>query len=315
MSDQPKDQNQKRRAVRAREPQAAPEQPDPPPAPSTESTATAALALAVTTAKKAATPPADSSKSAERAVGAPAKLPGMRAGAAGVRRYVVPAAAALVALVGGFMGTQLLAGPPKADPRWTETAAVLHQNQDDLSRIAGDMRALTATVEALKESSDRGRADASSGQADLVKSLERVPREVSARIGQLGPQLERIESAAKDPATKLAALAERLDRIERQIAALSAARQAATPAALGPAASPPESTATGSVEPKREAQVEGWVLHEVYNGVALIEGRNRRLIEVGPGEVVPGVGRVEAIEKRGRRWVVVTAKGVIASVQ
>ena len=27
---------------------------------------------------------------------------------------------------------------------------------------------------------------------------------------------------------------------------------------------------------------------------------------------VPGIGRVEAIERRGRQWVVVTAKGFIA---
>jgi hypothetical protein len=65
----------------------------------------------------------------------------------------------------------------------------------------------------------------------------------------------------------------------------------------------------------KDAPVEGWVLHEVYDGVALIESRNRRLLEVVPGETVPGVGRVEAIERRGKRWVVVTAKGVISTVR
>jgi hypothetical protein len=53
----------------------------------------------------------------------------------------------------------------------------------------------------------------------------------------------------------------------------------------------------------------------VYDGLALIESRNRRLLEVGPGAMVPGVGRVEAIEKRGKRWVVVTAKGLIGTVR
>jgi hypothetical protein len=57
------------------------------------------------------------------------------------------------------------------------------------------------------------------------------------------------------------------------------------------------------------------VLHEVYDGVALIESRNRRLFEVGPGAMVPGVGRVEGIEKRGKRWVVVTAKGIIGTLR
>jgi hypothetical protein len=61
--------------------------------------------------------------------------------------------------------------------------------------------------------------------------------------------------------------------------------------------------------------VDGWVLHEVSDGIALIESRSRRLVEVGPGEMVPGVGRVESIERRGKSWVVVTSKGVIGTVR
>jgi hypothetical protein len=114
---------------------------------------------------------------------------------------------------------------------------------------------------------------------------------------------------------------ERLERIERQIGHLQAAAAnksaaAATPAptpAAVVAAAPQEPAQTGTLETKvnRDAPVEGWVLHEVYNGVALIEGRDRRLLEVGLGTPIPGIGRVESIERRGRRWVVVTAKGLI----
>jgi glycine/D-amino acid oxidase-like deaminating enzyme len=56
------------------------------------------------------------------------------------------------------------------------------------------------------------------------------------------------------------------------------------------------------------------VLREVYDGAALIEG-NRRLYEVMPGGVIPGVGRVEAIERRGRSWVVLTDKGTISATR
>jgi hypothetical protein len=59
--------------------------------------------------------------------------------------------------------------------------------------------------------------------------------------------------------------------------------------------------------------VDGWVVREVYDGAALVEGRNRRLYEVVPGGMVPGVGRVESIERRGRSWVVLTDKGVIGT--
>jgi hypothetical protein len=55
------------------------------------------------------------------------------------------------------------------------------------------------------------------------------------------------------------------------------------------------------------------VVREVYDGAALVESQNRRLYEVVPGGVVPGVGRVEAIERRGRNWVVLTDKGIIGT--
>jgi hypothetical protein len=54
-------------------------------------------------------------------------------------------------------------------------------------------------------------------------------------------------------------------------------------------------------------------VREVYDGVALVEGQNRRLYEAVPGGFVPGIGRVEAIERRGRSWVVLTDKGVIGA--
>jgi hypothetical protein len=36
------------------------------------------------------------------------------------------------------------------------------------------------------------------------------------------------------------------------------------------------------------------------------------LDEVGPGDTLPGGARVERLEKRGREWVLVTNRGVIA---
>ena len=137
----------------------------------------------------------------------------------------------------------------------------------------------------------------------------------------MGEQLDRIETIAKDPGVKLAALTERFDRMERQMTTLQS--PAAKPTAAAPAVpAPVEGPAqTGSVETKpaepkpvvRDVQLEGWVLHEVYDGVALIEGRNRRLYEVSQGGNIPGVGPVEAIERRGKRWVVLTPKGFIGA--
>ena len=89
----------------------------------------------------------------------------------------------------------------------------------------------------------------------------------------------------------------------------------AKPAA--PAAPAPVEAATReeapAPKPAKTEPVDGWVLREVYDGAALVENRNRRLYEVMPGGVLPGVGRIEAIERRGARWVVVTDKGFIGT--
>jgi len=56
--------------------------------------------------------------------------------------------------------------------------------------------------------------------------------------------------------------------------------------------------------------VRGYRVRDVYHGAALIESDNG-MIGVEPGEVVPGVGRVMAIEQRAGHWVVVTDHGEI----
>jgi hypothetical protein len=56
--------------------------------------------------------------------------------------------------------------------------------------------------------------------------------------------------------------------------------------------------------------VEGWVLRNVRDGSALVEGRPG-LIEVMPGDSLPGGGRIETIKHQGGRWVVVTTSGLI----
>jgi hypothetical protein len=296
-----------------------------------ESAATAALALAVSSAEKAA------NHSAHAVRGERVPPPAGGSGQASRRRlpprYAASAAAVLLALAGGWIGAQIVAAAPAEQP-WAEAAGALRRSQEDVVRLTGDVKALKVAVEALKDSVERSRSETGAKQAQLAERLDRTdraPQEMAAKIDQFAGQLNRIETIARDPIVKLAALGERLDRFERQIAADASnadpkppAVAAAAPAASSPAAVPqaapaavplpPPSPNSGSDKAKDEP-VEGWVLHEVYDGVALIESRNRRLFEVGPGAMVPGVGRVEGIEKRGKRWVVVTAKGIIGTLR
>ena len=55
----------------------------------------------------------------------------------------------------------------------------------------------------------------------------------------------------------------------------------------------------------------GFTLRDVFDGKALVESRSS-LSVVKPGSVLDGAGEVLSIEKRGERWVVLTANGVIA---
>ena len=134
-----------------------------------------------------------------------------------------------------------------------------------------------------------------------------------------------------DSGPRLAQIVERLDRMEKQAVAghvkpATAASAAEAPLRTGsiPEQKPVPPSDVGRSEqaktearveakPEPKAAIEGWVLREVYDGVALIEGRNKRLLEVAPGQSLSGIGRVEAIEKRGRSWVVVTNRGIITS--
>jgi hypothetical protein len=142
---------------------------------------------------------------------------------------------------------------------------------------------------------------------ERVDGIERAAHDTTAKIGQVADASGRIERVSTDMGAKLAALSGRLDGIERQAAAAAKPTTAA-------AEVPPQ---TGSVpEAKtasKEIPLDGWVLHDVQGGIALVENRSGRLHEVAAGQTLPSVGRVEAIERRGRSWVVVTSKGVIGA--
>jgi hypothetical protein len=183
-----------------------------------------------------------------------------------------------------------------------------------LGRINGEIEALKSELAAFRET---------------VNATSAAERRHSAKLGEkidgLGQTLRNAD-ATRNPDAKFAVLEARLGKMEGQIMATLAGIMA-KPAAPAPEAAPqapaaaptpvaapmPPPAPVSAVKPVKNEPVDGWVVREVYDGAALVEGRNRRLYEVVPGGVVPGVGRVEAIERRGRNWVVLTDKGVIGT--
>ena len=65
----------------------------------------------------------------------------------------------------------------------------------------------------------------------------------------------------------------------------------------------------GRIEPI----VRAYALHYVHDGEALIVGKDDAVYRVALGSIVPGVGRVLAIEERHGQWVVVTPRGLIVA--
>jgi hypothetical protein len=101
-----------------------------------------------------------------------------------------------------------------------------------------------------------------------------------------------------------------LDRLSRADAAAQARDVTGSITPPAAAASP----ATAAV-PRPGGGLDGWVVRDVRRGTALIEGR-MGVIEVDQGDIVPGLGRVDAIRKQpDGRWVVVTTRGLITSAR
>jgi hypothetical protein len=67
----------------------------------------------------------------------------------------------------------------------------------------------------------------------------------------------------------------------------------------------------GKIQAARRGMViEGYVVRFVHKGLAIVQGP-KGSYAVAPGVTLPNAGRVLSIQKRGNRWVVVTAQGLI----
>lgn len=203
-------------------------------------------------------------------------------------------------LVLGAGATYLAGG---SDPRATETIAQVQSRLEtghlEAERLHGQMDRLAKSLSQMQESAEASRTETKARGATLADRVARTEQALTAKIAALG---EKIEQAEKEQNARLAALADRKPTPQ--------ASTTAAPAAVK--ATAPEPAETGAIADKpKPAASENWAVREVYDGVAMLEDRKRRLVEVGPGDTVPGVGRIESIERRGKSWVVVTRQGII----
>ena len=164
--------------------------------------------------------------------------------------------------------------------------------------------------------------------ADEIKALKETVAQLRAHTKSLNDNLAALKTSmtASNSAqnTQIGKIAETLDRVEkgqaeqRKVATVPATQVTSTTQAVAA----PETT--GSIAQKTPVPmvlgappttlkppiVQGWVLRRVYDGAALIESRDG-IIEVEPGSVVPGLGRVEDIKRQDGRWVMMTSRGLV----
>jgi hypothetical protein len=150
----------------------------------------------------------------------------------------------------------------------------------------------------------------------LRTSVDKSTQDLDARTDRIAERLDRNERAQSEPAAKLAKIGEAIERLERrsvqttQVAATQTAPAGANAAAGDVTGALGEPRATAPEH--RPAIVSGWTVRHARNGAALIEGREG-LVEIETGDILPGLGRVEAIRKQEGRWVVVTSRGLIVT--
>jgi hypothetical protein len=208
----------------------------------------------------------------------------------------------------------------------------------DTKKMTADIAALRQSLEAMRGAlrQDSARQDktneeirALAASVDGVKTgLSATKTETSTTLAQLSTKIDHLQHA--DPSAKLQQVVDRLDKIEHQApdtlstASIAPATPKSVAVALPPvrpatikpvpeaAAETKKPTVVAEAEPpKKPVTITDWVVRDVYDGVAIVEGR-RGPMQVVPGTAIPGAGVVKSIERHGAGWTVTTSKGQIA---
>ncbi|WP_293853317.1 hypothetical protein [uncultured Alsobacter sp.] len=221
-----------------------------------------------------------------------------------VRRHASTGVAVLLAVAAGTLAGRML--PQAAAPVASRPAPDLDVLRGTLASLdaktatlaaAADVQALERRIASLREVVERGRTEATSGLSQLAA------RDPSSAIAQLSVQVGRMEDAVRDIGARLDAAEQRASLTPTTTGSIASRQSVSTPA---------QSDGATTVQAKTSERpvLTGWLVHDVRRGVALVEGP-AGLLEIAKGQSVPGLGRVESIERRGRGWIVLTSRGVL----
>jgi hypothetical protein len=198
------------------------------------------------------------------------------------------AIAASFGAIGGSLGVAKF-GPTMSPPPQTASVAKEH--------MADEIKALKETVAQLRANTK----SLNDNLAALKTSMTASNSAQNTQIGKIAETLDRVEKTQAEQRKTVAAapMTSTTQAVAAQDITGSIQKKTPVPMVLG---SPPSTL--------KPPIVQGWVLRRVYDGAALIEGRDG-IIEVEPGSVVPGLGRVEDIKRQDGRWVMMTSRGLV----
>jgi hypothetical protein len=198
------------------------------------------------------------------------------------------AIAASFGAIGGSLGVAKFGATMSPPP---QTASVAKEH------MADEIKALKETVAQLRANTK----SLNDNLAALKTSMTASNSAQNTQIGKIAETLDRVEKTQAEQRKNVAAapMTSTTQAVAAQDITGSIQKKTPVPMVLG---SPPSTL--------KPPIVQGWVLRRVYDGAALIEGRDG-IIEVEPGSVVPGLGRVEDIKRQDGRWVMMTSRGLV----
>jgi hypothetical protein len=151
--------------------------------------------------------------------------------------------------------------------------------------------------------SDAQAPNAEPAALSAVKTyVEGATRNANHQFAALADRLDRIERGQVEPNVKLARIAEAVARLEKERKSVMAAAAEIT------------GTVPNSSSASAEAKVlPDWILHGVRGRHALVENGHGDLFEITNDSRLPALGRVKGIKRLDGQWVVVTERGLISS--
>ncbi len=174
--------------------------------------------------------------------------------------------------------------------------AVEKELRAKIAELTLEMQAVRSQMNKVAQDTRAVQTQAATGAAaaQTVARVEKLEKDLAAKLESQIARVERLERLAADPIVTSS-----IPKGEQ--------KEKGQPTS---AAGAPAPVRQGLRTPDPTMKPSQFVLRGVHNGVAVVQTR-RGMLEVAPGDTIPGVGRVRSIEKMDGRWVLVMQDGYI----